>query len=1215
MSRFLPPGGPFPPQPQNGDFTDGPPDLLEQIGSAMKVRRATTEGRIPSPVSRAYLFYANLFLRSLGDADDRQSDTDPDVAASKGRKELQNDARRTLRGLLATFALRDVLNLDIGFKSVRLSKQAADSINQVLVPALDATPGGQSLWNPVQFYTLRVNGTEEVLAGRSPLTGLYPSATPPSQLTGLYWYAQGEDGPQWYDPTSRTLDEKGEFMIADRTLHRVRQYMRAWLDDVLPTLTQNALQKPGIEMEQRDAQRFMEELQAWRDELGSVDIPAEVDVTSSPIATGGDTPLPFLSSTVQAPVHQIWGDLPMHKGRLIVTREEVRSETTRLYGRHFGSARYEDVLDRLPREGKNLGKQLGLGEDAIPVSYLYIDELFTSNLTLLTTYDADTEDRGGLSEEWTGLEVDFGGTTEYYLIPLDPKILEIMNPEELVRSLSAELAGDNQNYVVRLDFGGTTITKLYSTTGKGAHQVDARIDRDEFDLRLFPNYDLDAVRHLITGDSEQQSNPSREDLVDDTYHARLRLSPSWDFRRTDPFRVDGNQVRTSIQDDAVEIGDESERGGTAKSTGKAVFYTISETPDGFHVPKRGFCLLDLRDPRTSGVTTTDWSVGIDFGTSNTCVAYRDANDQAADPEILRLPVMTTTLLGKPNYNARFGHVFEGASAVLDFFYNYTGDDDDLMSQPYFPTQLLTQQQTVESDDIFDIKNGLIYFDNIGLAEPALLSLIEGFPQIQEEVPQRFSLKQDIKWEKTDWLRVFMHHLRKQIVLTAAARNARVQDLHFSYPKSFDFQFRNRFEGDLDMVWGETTDESLTLASESEAARDHVVGGFNQHIIFDIGGGTTDIIGFHEKEPIFQTSFKLAAGQVNDYVLDAPTFRNKFIEAIEQRAKKKVIEGFKDTSVGGGSEVIEKFQKNASNTKEKGVVLQLWLGLLQRITDVDDSNDAKLLIRILNYLRTEADRQDAIQGFFLSNTLLLGGLAYYTGQLLDQAADGGFGNEAFSLSQVTLTLTGNGSRLYNMLTNAEYPFADVMKQLFRAGAGKKEEDLNVEFDGLFTHNDEPAPKVTVALGLLQNTRQGELRDVPVANVAAEEGFPTPDGETNFNTSLVDFYQSVVKKETTFDPPREVPPNLEGFLDALGDAMPFGKHGQFKVIPAAHRDWTEDLKEEVYTRAVPFIKNRGHDNAILAEDIEGVAEEDRPALEPLFIAQVVGMMEAIRQEYAG
>ena len=927
-------------------------------------------------------------------------------------------------------------------------------------------------------------------------------------------------------------------------------------------------------------------------------------------AMNSKAPLPVLSSTVQAPVHQIWGDLPMHKGRLIVTREEVRSETTRLYGRHFGSARYEDILDRLPREGSNLGKQLGLGENAIPVPYLYIDELFTPNLTLLTSYDASTEDRGGLSDEWTGLEVDFGGTTEYYLIPMDPKILEIMDPEELVRSLSAELAGDNQNYVVQLDFGGTTITKLYSTTGKGAHQVDALIDRDEFDLRLFPDYDLDAVRHLITGGSEERSEPSHEDLVDDRYHARLRLSPDWDFRRTDPFRVDGNQVLTSIQDDAVEIGDESERSGTAKSTGKAVFYTISETPDGFHVPKRGFCLLDLRDPRTSGVTTTGWSVGIDFGTSNTCVAYRDANDEEADPEILQLPVMTTTLLGKPNYNARFGHVFEGASAVLDFFYNFTGDDEKLMSQPYFPTQLLTQQQIVESDDVFDLKNGLIYFDTIRLTDPTLLSLIEGFPRVHEEVPERFNVKQDIKWKKTDWLRVFMHHLRKQIVLTAAAKNARVKDLHFSYPKSFDLQFRNRFEDDLDMVWGEATDGSFTLVSESEAARDHAIGDFNQHIIFDIGSGTTDIIGFHEKEPIFQTSLKLAAGQVNNYVIDAPTFLGNFIGAIEQRAKKKVV--------GKGIDyksVIQNFQQQPFNTKQGVVLQQLWLSLLQRITDSDNFDDAHLLIRSSNYLRTKADRQDAIQGFFLSNMLLLGGLAYHTGQLLQWAADGGFGSDAFGLSQVTLTLTGNGSRLYNTLTNAEYPFADVMKQLFLAGAGKKEEDLRVDFDGLFTHNDEPAPKVNVALGLLQNTRKGDLHDVPVANVAAEEGFPTPEGETSFDTSLVDFYQSVVKKETTFDPPREVPPNLEGFLDALGDAMPLGKHGQFKVIPAAHRDWTEDLKQEVYTRAVPFIKNRGHDNAILAEDIEGVAEEDRPALEPLFIAQIVGMMEAIRQEYAG
>lgn len=1212
MSRFLPPGGPYPVTSQKGDFSSGSPELLEQIGSAMEVKRAPTQGRIPSPVSRAYLFYANLFLRSLGDADDRSDDDT--FTASAGRKDLQAEAQRTLRGLLSTFALRDVLNLTIGFRSVQLSEQAADNISQVLVPALKATPGEDHLWNPVQFYTLQTNGTTEVLAGRSPLTGIYSSATPPTRLTGVYWYEyrEGEDGEastaRWYDPTSTTLDQDGQFKVKDTTRHRVQQLMKAWLNHVLGTVSQTDLQVPGIGMEGRDAQRLLEEMEAWRRELSNVTVPDSINVTSVPIATEpGHQPLPILNAAVQASAGQIWGDLPIHDGRLIVTYEKVRSNTTRLYGRYFGSQRFENALQGLSRQGDNLGKALGLGENAIPVPYLYIDELFTPNLTLLTTYNEEDEPRGGLSTEWGGLEVDFGDVTEYYLIPMRPKILEIMDPDTLLENISAELSGDGQHYVVRLQFGETTITKLYSTSGDGAHHVDEAIGRDAFDLRLFPNYDLDAVRHLITG-APKDTDHDEVDHIDDVYYARLRLSPTWGFRQADPFALEDGTVRKSVQDDVVEVGDETQSRGKTRSTGTAVFYTISKTPDGFFVPERGFCRLDLKDPRKSGHHATDWSVGIDFGTSNTCVAVRNTNEEEADPEILDLPVLTTTLLERPNYSAKFGHVFEGASTALDFFYNFSGEDEDLMSQRYFPTQLLTQQETVESDDAFDIKNGLIYFDNISLADPTLLSLIHGFPKVQKEVAQRFNLKQDIKWKKTDWLRVFMHHLRKQVVLTAAARNARVADLHFSYPKSFDFSFRNRFEGDLDMVWGHTIGGDLTMSSESEAARDYVVSGYNQHIIFDIGGGTTDIIAFHEQEPIFQTSFKLAAGQVNEYVLRAPAFREKFVEAIEQRAKKTVLEDQIN------ERLVDKFQQNASSKRDRDVILQLWLGLLQRITEVDDSDEAKLLIRILNYLRTEADQQGVIQGFFLTNALLMGGLAYYTGQLLRVAAQGGFDKSPFSLTQVTLTLTGNGSRLYNMLTETKYPFAQIMKRLFRAGAKRDEEEVMVDFDGLFEYKDTPAPKVTVALGLLRNTRHSDLRNVPVANITAEEGYPGPDGDTDFDSSLVDFYQSVFKKETSFDPPGEVPANLRRFLDTLGEVMPYGKHGQFKVIPSAHQDWAQDLKTSVYERAVPLIKNRGHDNARLAEDIEGMAEEDRPALEPLFVAQLVGLMEAIREEYA-
>lgn len=1176
----------------------------------MEVRRAATQGRIPSPVSRAYMFYANLFQHSLGESTNGDASEDTaGMAASEGREALQHEARRTLRGLLAAFALRNVMGLDIRSKKVELREDDPSDVSSVLVPTLAATPGGKDLWNPVRFYTVvSEQGDEEVLAGRSPLTGIYPAATAPKTLTGLYWY-DSENGT-WYDPTSRTLDEKNQMRVSDETRNRVRGLIKIWVDHVLRNVNTKKLQKERIEMEDRDASDFINELKQWSTELSSVEAPDGADVVVDKLTEQvGRIPLPFLNFAVEARPDYIWGDLPLHEGRLVVTHEQLLSNNTRLYGRVFGSNDFADAVEHLDREGDNLGQALNLDEGAIPMPYLFVDRLFMPYLTLVTSYDTQKEDHGGFSDEWSGMEVDFEGTTEYYFIPMDPDILEMMDAEELRDALSAHLSSDGQNYVVTLNFGGVQITKLYSTVGKGRHRLDEQVGRDEFDLRLFPNYDLDAVRHLIADGEDTTTH------ADDTYYARVRLSPTWEFARVDPFAVQAGRVTKSIHDDVVVMGDETSRRGSVPSPGKAAFYTICDKPDGFFVPERGFCLLNLQDPRGAGQNPSEWSVSIDFGTSNTCVAHKRAKD--APPEPLSLPVLTTTLLENPNYKAAFGDVCEGGSAALDFPYKFGVRDDDLMSQLYFPTQLLTQQQKVEEDDNFAIENGLIYFDNVGLADPTLLSLIKGFPQIQN-VAQRFSLKQDIKWTRTDWLRVFMHHLRKQIVLTAAAQNASINELYFSYPKSFNYDRRQRFEADMDMVWGDTVTSNIHLASESEAARDDVVDDHNQHVIFDVGGGTTDIIAFDRQEPVFQTSFKLAAGQINEFIQDAPTFRAQFVEAIEQRAKRKVL----GMSSGGESEyadidpsLVEGFKSRSANPRDGDMTLQMWLGLLQQITDVDSSNDAQLLIRILNYLRTEASEGDAIQGFFLSNLLLMGGLAYFAGQLMKMASEGKLEGDAFPLSKVTITLTGNGSRLYNMLTDTKYEFSNIMEELFRVGATVEDDDLPIKFDGLHRYNNVIAPKVSVALGLLKSSDKGELRDVPVANITGEEGYPSVhDTETTFSSSLVEYYQAIHKNEVRMDPPVEVPDNLERFLDALEDALPYGKHREFKVIPAARKEWSDKLKSSVYRQAVPNIKDRGYENAKLADGIESIPEQDRPALEPLFVAQIAGLIDAVREQYA-
>jgi hypothetical protein len=1201
MRKFLPPGGPYQiADPKHGEFTAEDSELLQRIGDGIDVRDAQTRGRIPSPVSRAYMFFVNLFLRSLGE-DGEVDQEEQGLRVSSGRENLQRKARHTFRGILATFALRDVLRLDMDFRSVQISADAGP-VNEVLIPALQSTPGGERRWNPVQFYTIRTNGSEEVLAGQSPLTGVFPSATQPEDLRSLYWYdPEGASGSgRWYDPTGETLDQEGQFLLSEATRQKVSGLLKAWLDRVLTDTSMDALQRDTIGMEARDAQLVIQELEEWRSELGNVPVPEGADVVSDPLAQGPGADEPaFLSLAVQSTPEHIWSDLPLHEGRLIVTHERLRDGTTRIYGRQFGKSEFDNRIEDLPRTGNNLGKALGLGEEAIPMPFLFIDRMFTPYLTLLTV--------DGFSREWGGLTVQNDQQTEYYLVPLAPKILEVMDRKDLIDSLSARLDSNGRNYIVQLQFGDTEITKLYSTTGEGSYQLDPDIGRGEFDLRLFPNFDLEAVGHLLSDDDQH---------ADERYYARLRLSPHWDFDKAEPFAVDDSRrgesrnVRRNVQSELFHLGDESEPQGEACSPGKAAFYAIPEKPDGFFVPQRGFCLLDLEDPRPSEISPAEWTVGIDFGTSNTCVAYQEAEDQ--EPDILQLPILTTTLLERPNYNAKFEHVFEGASAALDFFYKFGRGEEEMMSQLYFPTQVLTQQRNIASDDNFELKNGLIYFDNISLNDPTLLSLIKGYPKAQEDVPQRFSVKQDIKWEKTDWLRVFMHHLRKQVLLTAASRNAKVEEVHFSYPKSFGLNQRKRFETDLGKVWGDNGDLAPQLTSESEAARDYVVQGRNQHVIFDIGGGTTEIIAFDNQRPVFQTSFKLAAGQINDYVVSAPTFREKFVEAIKRTAKQEVLEGQIIDSL------LEKFTIDPQTPRDRDTVLQLWLGLLQQITDADRSNSGALLAQILNYLRTEAERGGAVQGFFLSNALLLGGLSYYSGQLLGEASEGGFEERrTFNLSRVPITMTGNGSRLYNMLTIEEEPFSDIMGNLFRRGLRDDVSDGGfVQFEGLFSYQGEIAPKVTVALGLLRDSGQEELEDVPVANIVGEEGYPydTSEGVTQFDSSLVSFYQAVADRDISFEPPREVPKNLGRFLTGLGEELPYGRHGQFEVIPDCRDGWTEDLKTDLYRRAVPLIKDRGYENADLAEGIEKEPEDKRPALEPLFVAQVVGLVEAIREQYA-
>ncbi len=1186
---FLPPASPgtsYPiVSPPPADFAEGDADLLSKIGTNMAVAEAQTEGRVPSPLSRAYMFYTALFGRSLamtgndagapGSPPAGTPEADADRLANEGRRALHTRARATFRGLCAAFALRDALGLDIALRRIPLVADG-QGLARVLIPNLRTGPGGPGYWQAMRVFTVKARedagSRPEVLAGLSPLTGLFPAAKPPGRaLAGVFWYDPVTG--VWRDPTG--ADPTGtDSPLSPQTSQAIRGALSAWLQNVRTAFAPGSLASVGL-----DARRealVKTELDAWASELAAV-ATGDVRVIQGQIASEGEPVPAFLLPVCTGVAGAVLSDMARHQGRLVVTSTGLRDRTRRVWGRLAGHPDLGALAAALPVSGDNLGAALGLGTNAAPTPFVVVDKLFTPKLSILT--------QKGLSDEWRALEVSNHGSVEHALLPFAPEILELMDPLELATAAHGELSQDMHHYIVRLRVGETEVVQLYSTAGDGPYAVDSVISSDTIDLRVFPNYDLDPVRSVLAP-------------ADATYYGRARLAPDWDFGIS-AVRLDRTEGRRRIETTGTV-----ERRGALHATepgayppGQADFFTLPDKPDAFSFGGRGLCVLALRPPaRTpeAGLNAQDWEVAVDFGTSNTCVAVRPA-DGSGTGAPLTFPVFTTTLLRTPTYTA-LEPVNEGAAATIDFFYKLSDADRALTPYPYFPTQVFTQQKQLPGtpDGVLDLSAGLIYFltPSLGTSLQAL-RLTEGFdvPGDGKPLSKRFRLETDIKWTRREWMGAFMEHLRKQVVLTAADQFARVAKASFSFPKAFSRVDEGNYEMVLAAIWGR--DVLQPLISESEAVRNTLAGQANPHVVFDIGGGTTDLIGFNGQVPAFQTSFKLAGGQITRYVHASPAFREAIAEVV-RLDKKGAYDITLNMLRSGGADQVS----------------SAWTGLLQTLDDDDPSGRllANVFLNLAEGGRADDAAGKAIRGFFLTNVLLFGGMSVYAGRLLSAAARGDIaGSTPFQIGDTTLTLTGNGSKLFRAISSERSPFGPVVEALFRLGLGEGMQPPRVHFNGIYTLPDGTvAPKTTVALGLLSAGGPTNA-PIPVANVVGE----TVGGQT-FASPLVPFYAGI-RRGAAYDAPAEAPPDLAAFLDALNEHLPRGERNGYPIVPGAGRDWNVGLKETLYPRSVGTLRERLAATASTLKD----SDDDvavTSAMEPLFVAEIAALIDQVREDYA-
>ncbi len=477
--------------------------------------------------------------------------------------------------------------------------------------------------------------------------------------------------------------------------------------------------------------------------------------------------------------------------------------------------------------------------------------------------------------------------------------------------------------------------------------------------------------------------------------------------------------------DAPPFADKDNRGNVEKE--------ITKTE---HFPEAMFCkyngvnagILLIEGPEEKhGDYGTEWSVGVDFGTSSTTVYNRKGN---ADPQSVTFNdrlLRITDPLTNPD------------STFIDNFFSPKSEET-----PFFSLfQKLGNQKPNEP-----LLDGHIYF-----------------PPGYNELSDADNIIHDLKWSTReidrDHLKVFLKQLCLQVAAEAIDDGAMQINWNFSHPLAFTERDRGLFE----RIWGEvgsacerTTGLShrVVTPAQSESVvtakffatklqNQFATGAFTTGAVcIDIGGETSDISIWQNDDLYWQTSLRFAGRHIFSNLLKAnPKILNKFgaddgdIELLEKAS-------------------TDKFYAHADALiQDKG---QKWLDKLATVSD-----------------------EHTIQPFIQLISLGVAGLLYYVGLLLNYLSHS---PTNFSPEIPSIYIGGNGSKILDWIAAGRFNHDTIasrcrkhLKHVIRDASGF----VNDNKHGIETSQ---APKEEAAYGLVAEGTKLELNRPQFDTLAGE-----------------------------------------------------------------------------------------------------------------------------------
>ncbi|WP_133274312.1 hypothetical protein [Hymenobacter radiodurans] len=456
-----------------------------------------------------------------------------------------------------------------------------------------------------------------------------------------------------------------------------------------------------------------------------------------------------------------------------------------------------------------------------------------------------------------------------YLLPLKQSFFEYFTEHDLAELVTFTIDLNHVRVNVRVPVqGGRFITFERSYYQNPQNPKDAqgreipekgRIVRANIGLGVFPFYKMRA---------QPEYNDFYKVMLVDADNSPTMLQRRYDLT----FFVGGERL---TDQGAARRATKFERTQKSVATAGSTYYEIT----GTH-----FDLAELTCPPATlgaeparGLIVPRWkeldrgtrrfTFAVDFGTSNTHVAYADGPSAHPRPFTIGEGDLQVELLNAPlpdtGYSA-FQRYMRGPGQLFDI---------PLIQNREFVPSIVGEQQSVYE---FPIRTAVCETNSYANEPSKVLSNINiGFSiNTETNQPPQNRFVTNLKWsaeldpQGVNRIAAFFKEILLLMKHKAAQYGGILEDTRVVWfaPLSFDMFLRNQFQ----QVWDEAFQEVFRARrptqciSESVApyyyltATNQVVPNRDENVInIDIGGGTTDLLIFAEQKPSFSSSFRFA----------------------------------------------------------------------------------------------------------------------------------------------------------------------------------------------------------------------------------------------------------------------------------------------------------------------------------------------------------------------